>query len=110
MDEAIQAAMRIFSRPNVFRKWDGSRFEKPLNRAVFDVVAHSLADPKVRLAAIKDKEGVLQAFKEVSTDDDFRSAVESTTKSKEAVIVRFSKWSRALAQVLGKKIPLHLPE
>jgi hypothetical protein len=109
-EESLQAAMRIFSRANTFRKWDGERFEKPLNRAVFDVIAHSLADPKTRAAAMKEKDAVVSAFKQVSADESFRSAVESTTKSKEAVTVRFSKWYAALGGALGKKIPVQLPQ
>jgi hypothetical protein len=110
LDESIQAAIRIFSRTNVFRKWDGQRFEKPLNRAVFDVVANSLSDPKIRASALKDKEGVLQAFKQVCVDEEFRSAIESTTKSKTAVTLRFSKWYSALSDILGKKVSPKLPQ
>lgn len=109
MDEVVQAAVKIFSPQYVFRKWDGGRFEGKLNRAVFDVVAKSLADSKVRAAALKSKANVIQAFKDVCTDEEFRSAIESTTKSKTAVRNRFSKWFKALGSAVGKKIPLALP-
>jgi hypothetical protein len=109
LDEAIQGAMKVFTRHNVFRKWDGERFERPLNRAVFDVVAASFADPKIRSAALKKKGEVLQAFEGLCSDGEFRSAIESTTKSKVAVRTRFSKWSKALGAVIGQKIPLALP-
>ena len=109
-DESVEAALKIFSKTNVFRKWDGERFEKPLNRAVFDVVANSLFDPKIRAAALKEKDTVIEAFKAVCTEESFRSSIESTTKSKDAVSTRFSKWYRALGDALGKKIAVHLPE
>ncbi len=109
MDEVIQAASKIFPQQAVFRKWEGARFEKQLNRAVFDVVAKSLADPKVRAAALKNKAEVLQAFKDVCSDEEFRSAVESTTKSKVAVRNRFSKWFKSLSAVIKMKVPLVLP-
>ncbi len=109
-DESVEAALKIFSKTNVFRKWDGERFEKPLNRAVFDVVANSLFDPKIRAAALKEKDTVIGAFKTVCTEEDFRSSIESTTKSKDAVRTRFSKWYRALGDALGKKIAVQLPE
>jgi hypothetical protein len=109
MDQILQTAAKIFSHQTVFRKWDGTRFEKPLNRAIFDVIAKSLADPKVRAAALKNKTEVIQAFKKVCLDEEFRTAVESTTKSKIAVRTRFSKWFRALATVINMKVPLILP-
>jgi hypothetical protein len=109
MEEAILVAAKIFSHQHVFRKWDGTRFDKPLNRAVFDVVSNSLTDPNVRAAALKAKSRVLQAFKDLCSNDEFRQAIESTTKSKVAVRNRFSKWFKALGDVIGKKIPLVLP-
>jgi hypothetical protein len=109
MDVVIRAATKIFSHQHVFRKWDGSRFESQLNRAVFDVIAKSLADPKARAAALKERARVVQAFKDVCSDEEFRSAVESTTKSKTAVRNRFSKWFRAFGEAIGKKVPLTLP-
>jgi hypothetical protein len=58
---------------------------------------------------LKKKADVLAAFKELCLDDDFRSAIESTTKSKQAVSIRFSKWYRTLQQITGKKIAVSLP-
>lgn len=109
MDESIKTAIKVFARTNVFRKWDGTRFEKRLNRAVFDVVAGSFADPRTRSAALKDRSRILQAFKELCDDDEFRAAIESTTKSKGAVRNRFSKWFKALTQITGRRIPIALP-
>lgn len=101
--------MKIFSRPFAFRKWDGERFEKRLNRAVFDVVASSFAQSNIRLAALKKKGEVLNTFKDLCSDPEFRSAIESTTKSRVAVRTRFSKWYKVLGAVIGKRIPLVLP-
>lgn len=109
-DESVETALKVFSRPSVFRKWDGERFETPLSRAVFDVVASSLVVPKIRVAALKDKEKVVKAFKAVCADEEFRSAVESTTKSKTAVKTRFSKWFNALGEALNRRITVRLPQ
>lgn len=108
-NESIQSAMKIFARPNVFRKWDGERFEKRFNRAVFDPIVHSLSDSETRDAAVKNKERVLLRFKEICLEDDFRASIESTTKSKEAVRTRFSRWYRALGHAIGKKLTVNLP-
>jgi len=109
LEESIQAAIKIFSKNYVFRKWDGARFEKRLNRAVFDVVAQSLAEPKTRSIALKRKEDVLRSFKALCLDDEFRSAIESTTKSKQAVANRFRKWYAAMGEITGKRMHIDLP-
>ena len=109
-DKSIQAAIQIFSRTHAFCKWDGTKFEKRLNRAVFDVVAHSFANPKLRSAALEKKTELVQAFKTLCLDDEFRSAIESTTKSKKAVNSRFSKWYKVLAKVTGKHVRPDLPK
>src|ERR1035437_3024818 len=103
-EQSIKAAIKIFSKNTVYRKWDGERFEKRMNRAIFDVVSNSLAEAEIRSSALKKKEKVQEAFKQLCLDESFRSAIESTTKSKEAVSIRFSKWYRALSHVIGKKI------
>ena len=109
-EESIQTAIRIFSRSNVFRKWDGSRFEKRLNRAIFDVVAHSLANPKLRKLAIASKDQILRSFKALCLDEEFRAAIESTTKSKQAVTNRFATWYKAINQATKEKVPVSLPK
>jgi hypothetical protein len=111
-EKAIQAASSIFSREHVFRKWDEDKndFEDSLNRAVFDVVAHSLANPKLRSGAVQKKVEVLRRFKALCSDRKFRDAIESTTKSKQAVRNRFSKWYRALNQITGQSVRVALPE
>ena len=109
-EEAIEAAMKVFGPGDTFRKWDGARFEKRLNRAVFDVVAHSFADAKIRRDALKTKEQVLRSFKALCQDDAFRVAIETTTKSKQAVTTRFSKWYQVLSQIIGRRVAAPLPE
>jgi hypothetical protein len=109
MDEVVQAAAKIFSSEHVFRKWVGGSYEGQLNRAIFDVVAKSLGNPTARAAALKQKAKVVQAFKDICADKDFRSAVESTTKSKAAVRIRFSKWFKVFGAAIGKNLPLALP-
>ena len=109
LDEAVEAATKIFSKLHVFRKWDGERFERPLNRAVFDVVARSLTDPSIRAIALRKKATVLAAFKTLCLDTDFRTSIESTTKSKSAVRTRFLKWYVSLSSVVGRPVRIELP-
>jgi hypothetical protein len=110
LEKAILAAIKIFSIKHAFRKWDGTAFEERLNRAVFDVVAHSLANPTLRSRAIGRKTEVVERFKSLCLDRKFRDAIESTTKSKQAVRNRFSKWYRALSKITGERARVALPK
>ena len=109
MDESIAAALKIFSRSNAFRNWDGKSFEARFNRAIFDVVAYCLAEAGPRGLALKRKDEVLKAFKSTCLDDEFRLAVTSTTKSKTAVRARFLKWSDAFSKAIGRKVTVPVP-
>jgi Protein of unknown function DUF262 len=108
-ENSVEVAMKIFSRDNVFRKWDGSRFEKRINRAVFDVVAYSFAGLAIRTAALEKKAELVRSFKTLCLEEPFRTAIESTTKSKQAVKNRFAKWYEALRAVTGMNVNVDLP-
>jgi hypothetical protein len=109
MDESITAALKIFSKSNAFRNWDGKTFESRFNRAIFDVISYCLAEPGLRSAALRHRADVLAAFKRVCMDEDFRAAVTSTTKSKTAVRIRFSIWASAFGKAIRKKVALAVP-
>ncbi len=103
-------ALRIFTGPkSCSETGNGGPFEKQLNRAVFDVVAYSFAEPSIRSAALKSRPDAPQAFKRACEDDGFRNAIESTTKSKSAVRMRFSKRFELLSKAVGKKLHVALP-
>jgi hypothetical protein len=110
LEDSVQAAIKIFGIQQVFRKWDETQFEERLNRAVFDVIAYSLADAGTRRAALGHKDEVLEAFKKLCLDTEFRAAIESTTKSKKAVRDRFSKWYCALGEAIGQNLHVPLPQ
>lgn len=109
LDLAIEASFKIFSKGYAFKKWDGEHFEKQLNRAVFDVISCSLLDPDIRSKAVAAKGQVQSAFKKLCEEPKFRSAIETTTKSKGAVKTRFESWFSALGQIVHKTLPLSLP-
>ncbi|NUK35068.1 DUF262 domain-containing protein [Streptomyces lunaelactis] len=108
MERAIDAARQIFSDEGACHKWSGVRWERSLNRAVFDVQIYALSDMRVRDVALGRSEEVRDAFKRLCVEDDkFVAAVTSTTKSIEATRNRFDIWNRELGSVLG--IPVQRP-
>lgn len=108
--KAVEASGRVYGA-HVGRKFKGGRFEPQLNRALFEVQAFFLADPKVRAAAVAKKTAIAAQSKELFADSDFLSSIETTTKSLANYRARFTKYHRMLEKTLGITIaPLQLPE
>lgn len=109
LEFAIKAVFKIFGSTGAFRKWDGTRFERRLNRATFDIMVYYFSQTRVRKAAIASRDDVRRAFKGLcSKNDPFRRSIETTTKSIEANKVRFSVWGHTLAKTL--RITVDVPK
>lgn len=106
-EATITTSMNIFGEGRAFRKWNGSRYERPMNRAVFDVMTYYFSNSKIRKAAEAQKADVEEAFKLLCDDEDFLSAIEGTTKSIDAIFTRLNLWGEALRQI---EIPVSLPK
>lgn len=108
LTEAIKAVIAIFGA-NAFRKWNGTSYERPMNRAIFDVMVLFMDKQPIREAAVAEKEKVEAAFKDLcQSDGQFRSAIEGTTKSIDAIFTRLSHWAERLADVI-KPTPVKIP-
>jgi hypothetical protein len=106
-EAAIDLAVEIFSKKEAFRKWNGARFEAALNRAVFDVMILYFSNEKIAKAAAAKKVEVLAAFKALcENSEDFRTAVEGTTKSINSIFTRLTLWAGALSDALGEVVPV----
>jgi hypothetical protein len=106
-EKSIIESALIFGEGNVGRKWTGDNFERRLNRAVLDVITFYFSDPEIRKTALSHGDLVLWKFKDICTSNkDFRSAIESTTKSLTATYDRLSIWGEALSDILPVTIPL----
>ncbi|MCA0300074.1 MAG: DUF262 domain-containing protein [Proteobacteria bacterium] len=102
LDASLVCTQEVFGQ-DAFKKWIGDKYERVMNRAVFDSIARFFADEAVR-RAIAGKEGeVRQAFRAVCMDQQYRDSVERTTKTRDATFRRIELWGRALAQVAGKE-------
>ena len=106
---ATASALKIFGA-EVGRKFKGGRYERSLNRALFEVQAYYLSFPRVRAAAAKNKPAIVRASKQLFADNDFTASIESTTKSLENYPIRFGRYQRMLKKTLGVDIPpLEIP-
>ena len=106
-EKSIQAAIRIFGRDKVARKWIGAEFQPRLNRAVLDVISFYFSDERIRDAAIQRRTPVVEGFKALCEhNEDFRNSIETTTKSLSATGSRFSLWGQKLRETLGLKFSI----
>jgi hypothetical protein len=85
-----------------FRKWLGSRYERVMNRAIFDCIVRYFAEGHTSKAAVANKDHVIQKFQEVCGNETFRNAIEKSTKTQEATRNRLTIWGEALSAVTGK--------
>lgn len=106
LEDAINFTFEIFEK-SAMRKWNGEKFERPINRAVFDIMAYYFSNSNVREAAKGKGAEIVSRFKSLCTDDrDFLTSLESTTKSIEANSKRFATWGAALEDILGIKLAI----
>lgn len=104
LEASFITTKKIFGK-NTFRKWNGKAYENRPNRAVIDIMTYYFSDKKIAQAAEKKAAAVETAFKNLCNKDrDFKTALETTTKSIEATEIRFEKWAKALSSVLKIKV------
>ena len=100
LDVALNLAHKIFG-DDVFKKWLGDRYERVMNRALFDCVTRFFADPNVVKEVVGKETDVVASFKAICLDREFKDAIEKTTKSVGSTFTRIDRWGGTLAQTLG---------
>lgn len=99
-ENSYNCALQIFGS-NVSRKWTPSGYERPFNRAIFDILLYYFALPEVRALALEQPQEVEASFQKLcETNAEFLGSIERTTKSIGATSLRFSIWADALGQLL----------
>lgn len=106
LNDAIEFTFSIFEK-GAMRKWNGEKFERPINRAVFDIMAYYFSSPAIRASLEGKGADIVAKFKSLCTDDrEFLSSLESTTKSIDANAKRFETWGKALQEIAGIQLPI----
>ncbi|MFD5902504.1 DUF262 domain-containing protein [Streptomyces microflavus] len=103
--EAISVVSEIFGK-NAFRRHNGEDYERPFNRAVFDIMCFYARHREVRERMRSKQPEVRSAFEQLSTDSRFVASLTSTTKSMDAVETRLSKWGKALEQAIDMELEI----
>jgi len=104
--EVAYSATRLIFDNHPFRRWTGTYYQKPYNRAIFDIMMFFFANKEIRESAIDNKEAVESAFKHLCIEDtEFAKSIEVSTKSMNATYARFSTWSDVLRRILPIPVP-----
>ncbi|GAA2041644.1 DUF262 domain-containing protein [Agromyces tropicus] len=113
---ALEAGLDIFGRDQFARKWSFDeeasvgKFERALNRAVFDVQAYSLSIDRVRTAIEPSADEVLEAFKRACREDEvFVRSISATTKTADAFLTRHRVWRSIVTGATGVDYALPTP-
>lgn len=102
LDAALLTSREIFGRDS-FKKWLGVKYERVINRAIFDCITRFFAEPDIAKAAIDQKAAVITQFQELCLTPEFKDAVEKTPKTVGATTSRIELWGERLAGVIGRK-------
>lgn len=107
-EKSLEATRQIFGKSGEIRKWNGSEYERPINRAVFDIMTYYFSDPTIRAEAIKNAAAVKKAFEdECDNNREFLTSLVATTKSINANKTRFKVWADILSKITG--LPINSP-
>lgn len=99
LDLALDTARTVFGK-DAFKKWLGTKYERVINRAVFDAMARFFADKKVSDKTVQMTDQVIAAYKGLCIEQAFKDSIEKTPKTVGATIYRIQRWGEVLAQTI----------
>ena len=102
LDVALVTCKDIFGR-DCFKKWLGSKYERVINRAIFDCITRFFAEADIAKDAVDKREAVIKEFQGLCLTPEFKDAVEKTPKTVGATTSRIALWGERLANTIGRK-------
>ena len=100
IEEALELWGLVLERERVGRKFVEGKYEGRLNRAVLDAQVYAALDPVIEAKVRARPDRAKKAFENLmAKDTSFRRAIESTTKSVDAVRYRMDALQAALSKI-----------
>ena len=107
LEKAISESMKVFPKGQLFSLYINSEYEGRFNRTIFDVFTYYLSTPKVRIAIVGKHAQVRTLFEKLCDgNEEFRNALQITTKSLGAVHTRFATFGEALSRLTRLKLQI----
>lgn len=104
LEHAINATFDIFG-DDAFKKFNGNKFERRINRAIFDIMTYYFSCEKIREQAYSKSKEIKEAFVFLCKNNaDFLDSIETTTKSIGSVTTRFCCWYSALNDIINMEL------
>lgn len=94
LNTAVSVGLEAFTTNHFSRRYlpEQDKFDRPFNRAAFDVLAGSLVNSDVQHRVRKMPNDIVNLWKRACENSEFRRSIETTTKSIEATRFRFTFW------------------
>lgn len=100
LDLALDTIQEIFGRDSL-KKWANGKFERRINRAIFDCMTRYFAEEKIAAVSKARSTIVVDTFKTLCEgSESFRNAIERSTKDVETTKTRLKEWGVRLAGAL----------
>ena len=102
-ENAHRTALEVFGPRQVFRRWrNEDNIFDALNRALSDCVLFYFSNPNYAAAAIRNRDAVVEATKQLTLQDPrFVQSITQTTKSIENTHFRLVRWGERFADSAG---------
>ncbi len=115
-NSALRVGLDAIGSDEFGRKWARGhggkigRFERALNRAVFDVQVYSLSFANIREVFARQHSEVMGKYKHLcESDEEFLRSISLTTKTADAFLTRHRVWHSIVVEVTGEDYPLPSP-
>lgn len=101
LNSAIRLCIDIFGKDNVFRRWNGKKYDARMNRAIFDILVYYFSVYKKNGSflnkILKNKKAVKDKFNDLCLSDNrFIKSISSNTNNLIETSTRFVSWGQAL--------------
>lgn len=100
LEKSIVFLKDLFSPDAAFSRYTDGKCNGRFNRSIYEILTYYFSIKEVRIAVEKKKEEFVNKFVELNDNQEFVYAVSNTTKDINRVVIRFTKVSKILEDLL----------
>lgn len=100
LEKSIVFLKDLFAPDAAFSRYTDGKCNGRFNRSIYEILTYYFSIKEVRIAVEKKQEEFVNKFIELNDDQEFVYAVSNTTKDINRVVIRFTKLSKILEDLL----------
>lgn len=100
LEKSIVFLKDLFAPDAAFSRYTDGKCNGRFNRSIYEILTYYFSIKEVRIAVEKKKKEFVNKFVELNDDQEFVYAVSNTTKDINRVVIRFTKVSKILEDLL----------